>query len=199
MLTAFFDTAKLVAFDPSRAFSQMHQQGDMGGPMLYSGLGLTIGILAMAVWAIAILFIATAALGGRPEAYGIIFLLVMLYAGAYLIIGVPMGATLGNLLGGAVLHVCLMICGGSKHTFDTSFRIQCYVGGSLMLAAIFPPVLPFLGIWQLICTIIAIHKAHEVPMGKAVLTVLLPAIVAIVLPFILFMLMFMVGAAASLR
>ena len=199
MFTAFMDTAKLVMFEPGRAFSQMHQTGDMGGPMLYSGLGLTFGILAMAVWAIAILFLMAAAAGGRPEAYGIIFLFVMLYAGIYIVIGVPMGATLGNLLGGAVLHVCLLICGGSKHTFDTSFRIQCYVGGSIMVALVFPPVLAFLGIWQIICTIIAVHKAHEVPMSKAALAVLLPIIVIFALNIILFLLMFVMGAALSVQ
>jgi hypothetical protein len=43
-----------------------------------------------------------------------------------------------------------------------------------------------LGIWQLAATIIGVHKAHEVPMGRAVLTVLLPMIVLSAISFLMF-------------
>jgi hypothetical protein len=198
-MKSFFDTAKLVAFDPSKAFSMMLQRGDMGGPMLYSGLGMAVGLLAFFVWMLVIMVLMAAAAGAPAAAYGIIFLAVMLYAGISLCVSVPMAATIGNFIGGGILHVCLMICGGSKHPFDTSFRIQCYVSGSLMLALIFPPAMLFVGIWQIICAIIAVHKAHEVPMGRAAMAVLLPIIVILVLNVISFLLMASMGAALSIR
>lgn len=193
------DTAKLVAFDASKAFSQMHQRGDMGGPMLFSGLGMMIGILAFFAW-MALIGVLGAASSNAPGAvYGIIFFVILFYVAITIFIVVPVSATLGNMIGAGILHVCLMICGGSKHPFDTSFRIQCYVSGSLMLAMIFPPILGLLWIWQIICTITAVQKAHEVPYGRAAMAVLLPFIVMVALNAILFFLMASLGAAASLR
>jgi phage FluMu protein Com len=196
MLTAFMDTAKLVAFDPSKAFSQMLQRGDMGGPMLYSGLGMAIGILAFLLWVFLVFALLGAAGGAPAEYFGFLFLGLMFYAAILLCVSVPMSATIGNFIGAGVLHICLMICGGSKHPFDTSFRIQCYISGSLVLAMIFPPALAFVGIWQIICAIIAVHKAHEVPMGRAAMTVLLPLIVTVVFSAIMMFLMFASLAAA---
>lgn len=197
MLTAFTDTAKLVAFEPGKAFSQMQQRGDMGGPMLYSGLGMVIGISVFFLWLALILTLMGAAAGARAEYYGIMLLGLLLYAGLIIFISVPMSATIGNFIAGGILHVCLMICGGSKQPFDTSFRIQCYISGSLMLAMVFPPALLFLGIWQIVCAIIAVHKAHEVPMGRAAMAVLLPIIVIVVLNVIV-SLLFMASLGAAL-
>ena len=89
-----------------------------------------------------------------------------------------------------------MICGGSKYPFDTSFRIACYVQSSLMWICWIPGGVLVIGIWSLVVAIFAVHKAHEVPMGRAVMTVLLPIIAAMALSML--MSFFVCGSIAAL-
>lgn len=184
-VTAFMETAKLVSFEPSKAFSQMQQRGDMGGPMLYSGIGMGIGMLGMELWNMLLMFLLFSSFGLPPEALGGLLVSMTISTIVSLVIGVPISATLGNFIGGGILHICLLICGGSKHPFDTSFRISCYVQASLGWLMLIPGGVLIMGFWSLAVGIIAVHKAHEVPMGRAVLTVLLPLIVLIMLGVIL--------------
>ena len=180
-LEAFIETVKLVAFEPSKAFSMMLQKGDMGGPMLYSGIGLEIGFIGLEVWHMLAVLMLGSSLGIPPEAIGAYLGMMLVLAIGNLVIGVPLAATVGNFISGGILHVCLLICGGSKHPYDTSFRIACYVQSSLMWVCWIPGGVLVLGIWSIAVSIFAVHKAHEVPMGRAVLTVLLPIIVVMVL------------------
>jgi hypothetical protein len=78
----------------------------------------------------------------------------------------------------AILHVCLMIVGGAKQSFETTFRVVCFAEGSVSPLL----VIPFcgglvVGIWKIILYCIGLARAHETDTGRAVIAVLLPLIV----------------------
>jgi hypothetical protein len=92
-------------------------------------------------------------------------------------------------IGAAILHLCLMLVGGAKRSFETTFRVVSYAVGSTNPIAIIPfcggavaMIIPFCGgavamIWNIVLECIGLAKAHETTSGKAVLAVFLPLIV----------------------
>lgn len=183
-LRAFLETAQLVSFRPSRAFAMMQQTGGMGGPMLYSGLGLFLGMTAAAGWETLLMRIVPTTNYFSPEELATIKSNILLGMIGFILVGVPIMATIGNLINGGILHICLLLCGGSKHPFATSLRISCFVQSSLMWLCLIPGGSLFIGVWSLAASIIAVRHAHEVPMARAVLTVALPMIALMVLSLI---------------
>lgn len=183
-LAKFIETARLVAFQPSQAFSQMKPHGSVRTAMLYSGIGQLIGMVGMEFWHMTLVYAGGTLLGFEAAALHRVLTGMALAAVGYLTIGVPLLATLGNLVGAAVLHFCLILCGGSKHPFATSIRITCYNQSSLTWLMLIPGGVLAVSVWSLGVSIYAVHHAHEVPMGRAVLTVLLPMIVLMLLLFV---------------
>ncbi len=161
----------------------MRQRGDMVGPMMFSGIGYAVGFFAITgYYIIFLLFISL--LSGNARVFGTILVGLAMGIGFTLCIIIPMIATVGNLMSAAALHLCLMICGGSKQTFDTTFRILCYSQAAVMWVLIIPGGILAAVIWNLCLVVIGIHKAHEVPMQRAVMTVMLPVIINVVLGMI---------------
>ncbi len=176
----FFETARLIAFSPTAAFRQMKQRGRLGEAMFYSAIGQTIGVVGMESWHLAFIYFGGQADGfDKPFLHKYMTFIGLLVLG-YLPVGVPLMATLGNLIAGAVLHFCLILCGGSRQPFSTSIRISCYSQSSLTWLLWIPGGALVVGVWSLGLNIYAVHLAHEVPMGRAVLAVLLPMIVVMV-------------------
>jgi|GEM_PF-6440386 len=183
-LGKFIATARLVSFQPREAFSQMKQRGRLGEAMLYSGIGQFIGIAGMELWHMTIVYFGGQLLGFEASMLQRHVSTMAMFAVGYLFIGVPLLATLGNLVNGAILHFCLVLCGGSQQPFSTSIRIACYCQSSLSWLMLIPGGALVVGVWSLAVSIFAVHHAHEVPMGRAVLTVLLPMILVMVLLFV---------------
>lgn len=177
----FFETVRLIAFSPTAAFRQMKQRGRLGEAMFYSAIGQTIGVIGMETWHVALVYFG-GQLAGFDRPFVVKYVsMIGIYALTYLFIGVPLMATLGNLIAGAVLHFCLILCGGSRQPFSTSIRISCYGQPSVTWLMWIPGGALAVGIWSMCLNIIAVHQAHEVPLGRAVLAVLLPMIVVMVL------------------
>ena len=77
-----------------------------------------------------------------------------------------------------ILHVCLMIVGGAKKSFETTFRVVCFSAGSTTLLSIIPICGGLIsGVWNVVLEIIGLARAHEIDTGKAVIAVLLPLVV----------------------
>jgi hypothetical protein len=96
-----------------------------------------------------------------------------------LIILVPLTIIFSLILGSIVTHVCLMIVGGNKKGFQTTFRAISYAFSGNLFA-----IIPFIGstiggIYFLILTIIGLRESHATSTGKAVLAVFLPLIVGV--------------------
>ena len=181
-ISSLFRTALLVCFKPSLAFGQMQRQGSLWIPIRYSLFCLQIGFCGTIFWQGISAPAWLPILVPSAAEFHVALVIVAGIAAAMLLVVAPLMATLGNLMTAGMLHLCLIIAGGSRYPFATSFRIACYTHSSLLLWLLFIPVgeLAF-GVWNVALQVFAIHRAHEVPMGRAVLAAVLPMVVLMVI------------------
>jgi hypothetical protein len=91
---------------------------------------------------------------------------------------VPVLMIVGMFIGSGILHLSLMIVGGAKKPFETTFRVVCFASGSTYLLSMIPICGGMIaGVWNIVVECIGLARAHEIDTGKAVLAVLLPIIV----------------------
>lgn len=173
LFNAFIETLQLVLSKPAAAFTAMRREGGLGEPLLYAVLGGSFGVVFAFVYNFVFRSFALFPTRHTPfdhavKGVGLIFLLILM----------PLFIVIGTFIGAAIYHVCLMIVGGAKQSFETTFRVICFGGGSVSPLL----VVPFCGsivvfIWKIVVYIIGLARAHEIDTGRAVLAVLLPLIV----------------------
>src|SRR5438105_1123807 len=96
----------------------------------------------------------------------------------FFIILVPLVVAISAFISSAILHLCLMIVGGAKQPFETTFRVVCFAGGSANPLLVIPICGGLIGgIWKIVLSCIGLARAHETDTGRAVLAVALPLIV----------------------
>ena len=173
IVNAFIETLQMVLSRPVVAFTAMKREGGLGEPLFYAIIGGTIG----GVFAITYNFVlrSFAPFGDRHGAF------THLFAGLgwiFLLVLTPLLVVIGMFVASAILHVCLMIVGGAKQSFETTSRVICFAEGSASPLL----VIPFCGglisgIWKIVLYCIGLARAHETDTGRAVIAVLLPLIV----------------------
>src|SRR5262249_24208605 len=90
---------------------------------------------------------------------------------------VLLGATVGLLIGTAVVHVCLMMVGGARQGFETTLRVLAFAQGSTAWLNVIPCVGPLaIFVWVIVLEVLGIMRAHETTGGKASLAIFLPII-----------------------
>lgn len=199
-LGAIGTTIASVLLRPSDTFERMRRGGGLEGPLLFAlipgALATILGTLVQVGFQPQ-LQAAIDAMGdefppwlksslGAPGPVGqglsIIAGLLMLVAGLFLAAG--------------VIHVCMLVVGGAKQGFETTFRTVCYTNGSFALLQVIPSALsiPFMSggaagiagvmglglvlvVWRSVVQVIALARAHEASVMRAAIAVLLPAIV----------------------
>jgi len=173
LLNAFIEALQIVVRKPVAAFTAMKREGGLGEPLLYAVIGGTFGGVFAVTYNFALRLFTP--FGDRQGAVahlfgglGWIFLLVL----------TPLFVAIGMFVASAILHVCLMIVGGAKQSFETTFRVVCFAEGSASPLL----VIPFCGglitgIWKIVLYCIGLARAHETDTGRAVIAVLLPLIV----------------------
>jgi hypothetical protein len=98
----------------------------------------------------------------------------------------------------AVVHVCLMLFGGAKRSFETTFRAVCYGTSSVEALQVIPIVGMIAAIpWSIVVSCLAIARSHETDTWRAVLAVLLPWVLCIGAIGLGFVLLF--SAASSMH
>ena len=173
LFSAFIETLQMVLTRPTEAFTAMSREGGLGEPLLYAVIGGSFGAVFAFVYNFA--FRSLNMFPSRHNAFenmisgvGLIFLLIF----------TPLLVVIGTFIWSAILHVCLMLVGGAKQSFETTFRVVCYGGGSVNPLL----VIPFCGglivfIWKIVLYTIGLSRSHETDTGRALLAVLLPLIV----------------------
>src|ERR1700730_7221921 len=173
LFSAFFETLQMILSRPAVAFTAMKREGGLGGPLLYAVIGGSVGFVCYLLFIF--LMPSVVALGRRDNPLthlvgaGIGLVLVIIF--------VPLLVVIGAFIHAAIVHVCLMLVGGAKQSFETTFRVICFEVGS-----IYPFLLvPFCGgmiagIWGIVLRCIGLSRAHEIDTGRAVLAVFLPLI-----------------------
>lgn len=171
---AYFDTVAMVLTKPGEAFALMKTEGDMMGPMLFAVIGGSIGMIVSVVLQMVLNSVGFMA-SRQSDMLGIGFVGVWMVA---YIIFIPVMVVVGMFILSGILHLCLMIVGGAKKSFETTFRVVCFSAGSTYLLAMIPFCGNFIAmVWNIVLEIIGLARAHETDTGKAALAVLLPIIV----------------------
>ena len=173
LFNAFIETLQMVLSKPTAAFTAMKREGGLGEPLIYAVIGGTFGTIFAVIYnfvlrSFSLFADRQAGLGHLIGGLGWIALLIL----------APVLVAIGTFISSAIFHLCLMIMGGAKQSFETTFRVICFAGGSINPLL----VIPFcggliVGIWKIVLYCIGLARAHETDTGRAILAVLLPVIV----------------------
>jgi hypothetical protein len=175
LIPAFFDTLVMVLTKPGEAFTAMRREGGFGEPLIYAMIGGCIGYVAYLLFMFAMPSLVMLG-GNRHEAVS--GFIGMGFSMIFVIVLLPLFLVVGIFVGAAILHVCLMIVGGARQTFETTFRVLCFAIGSTHPLIIVPFCGSFISlIWGLVAECIGLARAHETDTGRAVVAVFLPLIV----------------------
>lgn len=171
---AFVETLVMVLTKPAEAFAVMKREGGLGEPLIYALIGGCLGGIVSLLFSLGlqsagffadrhVTFAAMTGMGVGSAAF---------------IVLVPLFIIIGLFIGGAIVHLCLMIVGGANHSFETTFRVLAFSQGSTGPLQMIPICGGLIaGIWALVCNCIGLARAHETDTGRAVLAVFLPLIV----------------------
>ena len=171
LFRAFIETLQMVLGRPTDAFTAMKREGGLGGPLLYAVIGGTIGTVVSFIYRFG-LHVAEA---GSFDHGSYRFLGAAGLLG--LIVCSPLIVIIVLFISSALIHVCLLIVGGARHTFETTFRVICFAAGSVNPLQIVPLCGGLVaGIWGLVLYCIGLARAHETEPGRAVLAVFLPLV-----------------------
>ena len=189
-ITAFFRTTREVLFSPTQFFKKIGNTKGYWAPLIYGVICGVIGgcVAVLWQWLFASRFIPAKVLSMVP--FLSIFLIIFLIA-------LPFMIAFSLLVGSAVAHLCIMIVGGNKKGFETTFRALAYAYSGNLFG-----IIPFIGssiggIYTLVLTIFGVREGHQISTGKAVLAILLPVIVLIGLGILLALLIpYLVGYGA---
>jgi hypothetical protein len=170
LLTAFVETLQMVLTRPAEAYNIMRREGGLGDPLLYGLIGGCLGaIFSFALNAMGIAFGSRGIWShyGVLGAWGIGFLILL-----------PIGVVIGLFIGAAIIHLCLMIMGGARQSFETTFRVTAFTHGSVGVLQMIPFCGGIIaGVWGIVVTCIGLARAHETETWRAVVAVFLPVIV----------------------
>ena len=195
---ATVETVKGVLLEPAETFSRMKCEGDLMDPLWFTLL--TGGVGAFVAFAYSAIFQGLGMMGrlgggdlnrspfgtSHLVGYGIGFFLGMVFV-------VPVMIVLGAFIWAGILHLLLMLLGGARKPFETTFRVVCYSSGATGLLRIVPICGGVIAlVWGIVASIIGLSKAHEISVGKAVAAVLIPFAVCCVITIASF------GAIAAL-
>jgi hypothetical protein len=174
LASAFFETLVMVLTKPAVAFTTMKREGGLGEPLIYALIGGSFGFVIYFLFLLLMPSFAT--LGDRHNALAGLFGLGI--GLVFLIILLPLFIAIWIFIGSAIIHVCLMIVGGAKQSFETTCRVVCFATGSAQPLMVVPLCGGLIsGVWGLVAECIGLARAHETDTGRAVLAVFLPLIV----------------------
>src|SRR5438093_9653893 len=170
---AFVETLLMVLGKPGLAFTAMKREGGFGEPLIYTVVGSSFGVV---IYFLMTLFMPSLMTFGHR--HGLARLAGLGIGSIFGVILVPFFAVIGAFIASAILHLCSMIVGGARQSSETTFRVVCFVGGSIDPLLI----LPFCGgfivaVWKIILYCIGLARAHETDTGRVVVAVILPVIV----------------------
>src|SRR5437868_7404977 len=190
--SAFIETLQMVLTRPAEAFTAMRREGGFGEPLIYAVIGASAGAIVQFLFSLALHAVGIAA-NQRNALSG---MAGMGIGSVGFIILFPLLLVIGLFIGAGIIHLCLMLVGGAKQPFETTFRVLAFSQGSTGVLQMIPVCGGLIAaVWGLVVNCIGLARAHETDTGRAVLAVFLPVILCCGLGFVI---LFMVGGLAAL-
>ncbi len=180
---AMWQTIKTVLLDPNRTFATMKREGGLGTPLGFHVILTSVGTIALIIYQF-VLQIGGASMLPPEARQQSLPILAGAGAGIFLgvLIAVPIFTVISAFITSGIMHLSLMICGGAKRGYETTFRTYCYATGAGMAFYIIPLCGGTIGgLWGLVCLCMGLAKTHEIGTGRAVCAVLLPTALCCVL------------------
>ncbi len=130
---AFFETFKLVLLNPTAAFTNMKPEGGMTEPLIFAVFGGSIGFVFNILFTLLM-----SSFGMMSDRNALAGLMGLGIGTIFIIIFMPVFIAFGLFIGAAILHLCLILVGGAKRSFETTFRVLCFSAGSTYPLMIVP-------------------------------------------------------------
>jgi hypothetical protein len=184
-INSFVDVVRRVVLQPSAFFAGLPRQGSFLNPLVFALICTEISVLLVGLLSLIDVPGGMNSLFGASGDQGFLEFL-----GGLVI--APIAAAVGIFLTALVTHLLVILVVGSGHAgFGATFRIISYSSVTGLAGWI-----PFIGwifsLYRLYLATVGIREMHATTTGKALLVVLLPAILILVLVLIV------VGASAVL-
>jgi hypothetical protein len=173
-LNSFVDVVRRVVFQPQAFFAGLPRQGGLLGPLVFALVCTEISVLLVGVLTfLDIPGAITWLFGARGNQGFLAFLGGLVVA--------PVAGAVGVFLTALVTHLLVILVVGSGHAgFGATFRIVAY-SSVTSLAGWIPFVGWLFSLYRLYLATLGIREMHATTTGKALLVVLLPAILILVL------------------
>lgn len=176
---AFIENVKLFVINPTEAFARTRRTGDFVNPLIFAVLIGWIGAVFGQLWGL--LFNASMTTMMPPEMREAMGQSMMMGGAGFVITLVvyPFLAVIGLFLLAGILHLCLMLVGGTAQSdagFEGTFRTASYASVA-SLAYIVPAVGGLIYIvWAIVLWVIGLSTLHRTTQGKALFAVLIPIV-----------------------
>ncbi len=190
MVAAAYQTVVAVLSKPSETFATMRVDGGITEPFLFN---LGVGGISMAVRVVYFAIAQSLGMSFNPmlksqdvflAGGGMMVMIVVQVIAAFI------GTAISSFIYAGVFHVCLMMFGGARRSFETTFRVICYGGGAVTTLNLIPIIGTIVSLpWLLVAWIIGLARAHETDLWRAVLAVLLPFVLCCIAMIAFFALM----------
>jgi len=182
-VNSFVEVVRRVALQPTTFFADLPRQGSLLGPLVFALICVEISAILVGL----LTFIdvpggVTWLLGARGDQG------ILAFVGGLVL--APIAGTVGVFLTALVTHLLVILLVGSCLSgFGASFRIVSYSSVTSLLGWI-----PFIGwifsLYRLYLATVGIREMHSTTTGRALVVVLLPAVLILLLVLVL------VGASA---
>lgn len=196
--SAFLETIRMVLLEPTKAFQAMSCHGGYKAPLIFYVccvlMAVTIHSVYNVVFEVAVRvlgpggnsFSKLVAESGIPSsvfaltiAVALALVLFLLFAALIAVVG----GTLTAFVGAALTHISLIVVGGAKKPYETTFRVLCYTGGASLVFEFIPCCGWLVGtLWYLVVGVIGLSTVNGIGKGRALAAFLLPLLVCCCLP-----------------
>lgn len=168
---AYLRTTKEALFSSTRFFKKVSAGEGYWAPLIY---GIISGVIGVGVSMVIQWFFFSAFIPAQIHAlipYNLFLSLSL--------IGVPIMVASSIFIGSVITHLCLMVVGGNKKGYQTTFRTISYSFATQLFN-----IVPFIGsfiasVYMIVLLIIGLREGHGITTGRAALAVFLPLIILV--------------------
>ena len=170
----FWTTARWVLLSADTAFRRMSRPDTVratGRATFFTIIGGVIGLGAMLVWHVAVLYFSFPDQEHQPDISSLLMVLP---------VGIPLAIFSLVVFQAIVLHLLLTILGAARSPFDSTYRVSAYGFGAGALLGLIPVGGPYLfGLAYIVILILGSAAVHKASRGRAAMAVLIPYICAL--------------------